>query len=96
MQAELIIVSEYCRNSHIDPSFLLSLEEGGLIDIYIMEGQQYLYVSQLPKLEQYTRMYYDLSINIEGIDAICHLLKRIDRLQGELDHLKNRLRLYEE
>jgi len=96
MQTELIIVSEYCQNSRIEPSFLLSLEEGGLIDIYMMEGEKYLYISQLPDLEQYTRLYYDLSINIEGIDAIRHLLKKIDTLQQEMDYLKNRLRLYEE
>ena len=35
----------------------------------------YLFSSQLRDLEQYTRMYYDLSINIEGIEAIHHMLK---------------------
>lgn len=95
MQTELIIISEYCRNSHVDPSFLLLLEEGGLIDILEVEDEQYLNSSQLPELEQYTRMYYDLSINIEGIDAIRHLLKRIDALHYEINDLKSRLRLYE-
>ena len=40
-------------------------------------------------------MYYDLSINIEGIDAIQHLLERIKQLQKEVDILKNKLKLYE-
>lgn len=95
MQTDLIIVSEYCQKCHIDPSFILLLEEGGLIDIDTVEGEKYLLSSQLRQLEQYTRMYYDLSINIEGIDAIHHLLDRMDRLRQELNRLQNRLRLYE-
>ena len=41
------------------------------------------------------RMHYDLDINMEGIDVIAHLLKRIDSLQQELKMAKNRLRLFE-
>lgn len=95
MQTDLIIVSEYCQKCHIDPSFILLLEEGGLIDISTVGGKRYLLSSQLKNVEQYTRMYYDLSINIEGIDAIQHLLGRMDTLLHEINSLKNRLRLYE-
>lgn len=95
MKTDLIIVSEYCQKCHIDPSFILLLEEGGLIHINQMEGERYLISSQLRDLEQYTRMYYDLSINIEGIDAIHHLLDRMRTLQEEIGHLRNKLRLYE-
>ena len=70
METDLIIVSEYCQKCHIDPSFIVLLEDGGLIDVRIIGGEHYLLLSQLQELERYTRMYYDLSINIEGIDAI--------------------------
>jgi hypothetical protein len=40
-------------------------------------------------------MYYDLDINMEGIDAISHLLKRINHLQQELISTQNKLRLFE-
>ena len=33
MQNELIIVSEYCRKCHIEPSFIDLLQEGGLIEV---------------------------------------------------------------
>ena len=95
MQTDLVIVSEYCQKCHIDPSFIILLEEGGLIDINITDGERYLFSSQLRDLEQYTRMYYDLSINIEGIDAIHHLLGRVESLQQEVNRLKSKLRLYE-
>ena len=92
---DLVIVSEYCQKCHIDPSFIILLEEGGLIDINITDGERYLFSSQLRDLEQYTRMYYDLSINIEGIDAIHHMLDRMRNLQAEIQSLRNRLHLYE-
>lgn len=56
MQTDLVIVSEYCQKCHIDPSFIILLEEGGLIDINITDGERYLFSSQLRDLEQYTRM----------------------------------------
>ena len=91
MQTDVVIVSEYCQKCHIDPSFIILLEEGGLIDINITDGERYLFSSQLRDLEQYTRMYYDLSINIEGIEAIHHMLDRMRNLQAEIQSLRNRL-----
>lgn len=95
MQNDLIIITEYCRQSQMDPIFLQQLDEVGLIDIHTVSDEKYIYISQLPKLEQYSRMYYDLSINIEGIDAIEHLLSRIRSMQQEITSLHNRLDLYE-
>ncbi|MCD8261664.1 MAG: chaperone modulator CbpM [Bacteroides sp.] len=94
MQTELIIINEYCRHSHVEPGFLELLEESGLIDILNRNNERYLLVSQLPRLERYTRMYYDISINIEGIDAIRHMLDRMEVLQQELAQLRKQLSLY--
>ena len=96
MQTELIIVSEYCHKCHIEPSFIELLQEGGLIEVHIEGGEHYLLVSQLPEVERYSRMYYDLSINMEGIDAIHHLLKRMESMQQEIYSLHSRLRLFED
>jgi len=95
MRTDFIIVKEYCQKTNMDPSFFVLLEEGGLINVFIEEGEKYFPATQLADLEKYSRMYYELSINIEGIDAIHHLLERMEGLQEELEILKNRLRLYE-
>lgn len=93
MQNELIIISEYCSKCHIDPSFIDLLQEGGLIDVCMEEGERCLSFSQLPDIERYSRMYYDLRINMEGIDAIRHLLNRMEEMRQEIRFLRGRLQL---
>ena len=91
MQNELIIVSEYCDKCHIEPSFIEMLQEIGLIDIWTEGGERCLQFAQLPDVERYSRMYYDLSINMEGIDAIHHLLERMESMRREISSLRNQL-----
>ena len=40
MQTDLIIVSEYCNKCHIEPSFILMLEEDGLIEMQEMNKEK--------------------------------------------------------
>ena len=94
MQTELIIVSEYCHKCHIEPSFIDLLEEGGLIEVRTEGGEHYLLASQLPDVERYSRMYYDLSSNREGIDAIQHLLERMELMRREISTLRNQLSVF--
>ena len=96
MQTELIIVSEYCQKCHIEPSFIEMLEEGGLINVRTEAGKHYLLVSELPNVGRYCRMYYDLSINMEGIDAIHHMLERMDDMRREITSLRKQLLLFRE
>ncbi len=93
MKSELVIISEYCVQSQIEPDFIIQLEDEGLIDICVLDNERYIHVSQLRSLEQYTRWYYDLSINVAGIDVIQNLLDRIDEMQVEIVELKQKTRL---
>lgn len=93
MDTELIIISEYCSQSYIEPEFLFNLEEVGLIELFRSEGDLYIHTSQLGDLERYRRWYYELSINAEGIDVIQNLMNRIDDMQGEISRLKEIVRL---
>lgn len=94
MQNDLIIINDYCERCDIEPDFVLMLGEGGLIDVEIIGNTGYFPASQLGELERYTHLYYDLSINIEGIDAIRHLLRRIEDLQEHVRKLENELHFY--
>lgn len=96
MQTEyLIAVDEFCARHNIEISFISSLQQTGLIEITTIEDSGFINAEQLQQLEKYIRFYYDLDINIEGIDTIKHLLQRITTMQEEIKALKNRLRLYE-
>ena len=91
----LISTIEFCTIHDIEISFISSLHETGLIEIITIEETEYLDNSQLQQLEKIIRLYYDLGINLEGIETITHLLNRLNNMQSKITTLKNRLRLYE-
>ena len=96
MQTEnLIAVNEFCNNHNIEISFISSLQKTGLIEITTVKESGFIDSGQLPYLEKLVHFYYDLDINLEGIETIIHLLERINSLQDENISLRNRLRLYE-
>jgi hypothetical protein len=94
MQTDLIIINDYCTRCDIEQDFVRMLGEGGLIDVEMIDDTDCFPASQLGELERYTHLYYDLSINIEGIDAIRHLLRRIENLQERVRKLENELHFY--
>ena len=94
MQTDLIIINDFCDRCHVDPSFIMELEEDGLIEVRVIDEERSLPTSQLAELERYTHLYYDLSINIAGIDAIHHMLERIELLKPGKCSLRNELEFY--
>jgi MerR HTH family regulatory protein len=96
MQKEnLIPADEFCSSHHIEVSFIRSLQESGLIEMVVTKDAKYIHTGQLQQLERIVRLYYEMDINLEGIETITHLLQRINSQQHEITTLKNRLRLYE-
>jgi beta-phosphoglucomutase-like phosphatase (HAD superfamily) len=96
MQTEyLIAVDEFCANHNIEISFISSLQQTGMIEITTIKETEFIDAGQLQQLEKFIRLYYELDINLEGIETITHLLQRINSLQDEIIVLRNRLRLYE-
>lgn len=90
-----IAVNELCINHNIEFSFINSLQETGLIEIATIEETAFIDADQLQQVEKFIHFYYDLDINIEGIETINHMLLRINTMQDEIKSLRNRLRLYE-
>lgn len=91
----LVPVQQFCTHHNIEFSFINSLHEFGLIEVTTIEETHYLSKEQLRDVEKMVRLHYELEINIEGIDAISHLLQRVDGLHEQVTSLKNRLRAYE-
>jgi hypothetical protein len=92
---KLIPLHEFCTSHNIELSFVSSLQETGLIEISSIGETVFIDANQIRQLEKFLRFYYDLDINLEGIETITHLLQRINSLQDEIISLRNRLRLYE-
>lgn len=92
---KLISVDIFCSNHQVETSFIGKLQESGLIEIIKIKETAYIDSDQLQKLEKLLRFYYEMEINIEGIEAITYLLQRTETMQNEIIQLKNRLRLYE-
>ncbi|HWV72431.1 MAG TPA: chaperone modulator CbpM [Pseudosphingobacterium sp.] len=94
METTLILIKEYCEQCEIEQQFVQSLQEEGLLEITVVSDELYIKEEQLNDLEQFRRWYYDLNINIEGIDAMKHLINKVTKMQQEINHLKNQLRLH--
>ncbi len=88
-------VNEFCISHGVTTQFMFELHEFGLIEIFQKKNIQYFSNKDLPKAEKIIRLYSDLDINLEGIEVIHDLLERIERMQGEILALKNKLRVYE-
>lgn len=91
----LIAVNEFCINHNIEISFIISLQQYGLIEITTIKETEFIDAGQLQQLEKFMRFYFELDINLEGIETISHLLQRINALQAENTALRNSLRLYD-
>ena len=91
----VIPAREFCEQHDIEVSFIHSLAEFGLLHVTNMEEESYIEEDDLESLEKMKRLHYELQINLEGIDAIRHLLSQMDAMQQEITVLKNRLRFYE-
>lgn len=95
METELISIHEYCGNYEIEPAFIAALEEFGIITLTAIKEEKYIHINQFKEIDTYTHLHYDLEINIEGIDAIRHLVQRINKMQEQIEQLSNRLYIHE-
>jgi hypothetical protein len=96
MEVEYLIpIDKFCASHNIEISFISSLQESGLIEITTIKESAFIEADQLQKLEKFVRLYYELDINLEGIETVNYLLQRINVLHDEITILKNKLRIYE-
>lgn len=92
---EFISINQLCSTYQVEVTFFNELNEIGLIEITTIEQTPCLHQNLLSDIEKMIRMHRDLEINIEGIDVVVNLLKKVDSLQQNLIELQNRLNIYE-
>lgn len=86
-----ISVEQCCSYYSIEISFVQQLDEHGLIELNRSGKETFIAFEQLPDLERYIRLHYELEINMAGIEAVMHLLNRVQGLQQELKKLQGGL-----
>lgn len=90
-----ITVMEFCDKHSIGYAFVISLYQSGLIELEIENETSFIRIDQLPLIEKYMRFYYEMDINLEGIETAAHLLQQIIALKKENIQLRNRLQIFE-
>lgn len=93
---DLIATEELCERYKVEHTFIRSLNESGLLEIVTVERKEYIPCDKMAEFEKMRRLHYELNINLEGLEAVQHLLKQVIKLQKKNRQLKNRLSIYEE
>jgi MerR family transcriptional regulator/heat shock protein HspR len=76
--------------SHLGIGALRHLRAVGLIEGEETGGELRYSEEEVTQLRQIRRLQRDLGINLEGVEVIVRLLKRIEALQIELEHERNK------
>lgn len=92
---EFIRISEFCSSHGIEESFVLLLQEYEIINIELQDEERLLHEGELPKLEKMLRMHQELEINPPGLQAIYHLLTKVNELQEQVSTLHRKLNRFE-
>jgi chaperone modulatory protein CbpM len=90
-----VAVADFCSFYQIEADFIEELQRSGLLSVSFIANEPCLTQEQLPQVERFVRLYYDLNINVAGIEAIEHLLERLTHMQQHMARLHNRLAAYE-
>jgi hypothetical protein len=97
MKNNRISIRECCTIYEVEQWFMDNLQERGLLQFVQDEesASRYMLQDELQLLEKYIDFYYELGINMEGIEAIAHLLNQMQDMKEQMVQLQNRLKLYE-
>lgn len=91
-----ILIEQFCIHHNIPVSFVNALGDYELIEIIAIDNANYIQDIALKDLEKMTRLHFELNINLEGLDAVYHLLKRVETLQQDVITLNNKLNRFNE
>lgn len=95
MEEQFIATKTICLHYQIENTFVDALHNMGLIQIEIIEQDQFIHRDQISDLEKIIRLHHELDLNLEAIDVVFNLLEKERALKEELMVLKNRLRRFE-
>ena len=95
MENQLIPAQPFCVHYNIEVQFLHTLQDYGLLRVTTVNETAFIDAEDLSDVEKIVHLHQDLDINLEGIDAILQLLKRLQQTEDQLALTQARLRIYE-
>jgi hypothetical protein len=91
---KFIAVKTFCLQHDIPADFILELHQHEIIQLVVEKRNRFIPVKQLQELERIIRIYRDLQLDIHGIQAVLHLVNRLQEKDAEITALRNQLTFY--
>ncbi len=96
MKIETIVhLDQFCEIHQIEISFMEELASFELINLVDNSQKKCIMIDDVPLIEKMIRIHQDLEINPAGINAIFHLLEKLNKKQDEIIRLKTRINLFD-
>ncbi len=93
---DYISIQQFSVHYNVPAVFLNTLYDYELIEVITVNSTSYIRKTQIKHIERMIRLHFDLELNMEGIDVVDKLLKRVKILQEEIKMLHNRLQFFED
>ncbi|WP_405382123.1 chaperone modulator CbpM [Maribacter sp. LLG6340-A2] len=90
-----IQIELYCQQTQTPMEFIDELLEFEMIEVQHIENKIYVEPRHIVEIERVYRLRNELGINMEGIDTLNHMIKKVNQLEQELKMLRDRLTIYE-
>ena len=94
-EEKFIRIRDFCQGHSLEETFLYELQEFDLIRIVKVGRQPAIHRRELHRLERLVRLHHDLEISPQGLQAVQHLLDRLEGMQEELRQLRSKLGRWE-
>jgi hypothetical protein len=96
MKIETIVhLDQFCEIHQIEISFMEELASFELINLIDDSQKKCIMIDDVPLIEKMIRIHQDLEITPAGINAIFHLLEKLNKKQDEIIRLKTRINLFD-
>jgi MerR family transcriptional regulator/heat shock protein HspR len=87
------LISVVANMLNIHPQTLRQYERDGLIEPARTQGRMRLYSQRdIDRMKMILRLTRDMGVNLAGVDVILRLKEQMDKMEQEIDYLKNELR----
>ena len=92
---QFISVREFCSFHDIDIARVQEFFDFGLLIPHEHRGMLCVLEEDIEPLETMLRLRFDLGINLEGVETIMHLRRRIQELQSRLEEMEYQLKKWQ-